>query len=110
MNSHTVVPVGPKKQEKSLTSSLNSLSINLQTKEDDRTLRHFSALSTITSFPCLETRDYLFVVSRRPAFNCNCCLQIREGNGNPLQYSCLENPMDGGAWWAAVHGVSKSRA
>ena len=33
----------------------------------------------------------------------------REGNGTPLQYSCLENPMDGGAWWAAVHGVAKSR-
>ena len=32
-----------------------------------------------------------------------------EGNGNPLQYSCLENPMDGGAWWAIVHGVAKSR-
>ena len=32
-----------------------------------------------------------------------------EGDGNPLQYSCLENPMDGGAWWAAVHGVTKSR-
>ena len=32
-----------------------------------------------------------------------------EGNGNPLQYSCLENPMDGGAWWATVHGVAKSR-
>ena len=32
-----------------------------------------------------------------------------EGNGNPLQYSCLENPMDGGAWKAAVHGVAKSR-
>ena len=31
-----------------------------------------------------------------------------EGNGNPLQCSCLENPMDGGAWWAAVHGVAKS--
>ena len=31
-----------------------------------------------------------------------------EGNGNPLQYSCLENPMDRGAWWATVHGVSKS--
>ena len=31
------------------------------------------------------------------------------GNGNPLQYSCLENPMDGGAWWAGVHGVPKSR-
>ena len=33
----------------------------------------------------------------------------REGNGNPLQYSCLENPMDGGAWWATVHRVAKSR-
>ena len=32
-----------------------------------------------------------------------------EGNGNPLQCSCLENPRDGGAWWAAVHGVAKSR-
>ena len=32
-----------------------------------------------------------------------------EGNGTPLQYSCLENPMDGEAWWAAVHGVAKSR-
>ena len=32
-----------------------------------------------------------------------------EGNGNPLQYSYLENPMDRGAWWATVHGVSKSR-
>ena len=32
-----------------------------------------------------------------------------EGNGNLLQYSCLENPMDGGAWWATVHGVAKSR-
>ena len=31
-----------------------------------------------------------------------------EGNGNPLQYSCLENPMGGGAWWATIHGVAKS--
>jgi len=38
-------------------------------------------------------------------FEINC----REGNGTPLQYSCLENPMDGGAWKAAVHGVAKSR-
>ena len=36
-------------------------------------------------------------------------LVIGEGNGKPLQYSCLENPMDGGAWWAAVHGVVMSR-
>ena len=33
----------------------------------------------------------------------------REGNGNPLQCSCLENPRDGGAWWAAVYGVAQSR-
>ena len=32
-----------------------------------------------------------------------------EGNGTPLQDSCLENPMDGGSWWAAVHGIAKSR-
>ena len=39
---------------------------------------------------------------------CNCpCLG--EGDGTPLQYFCLENPMDGGAWWAAVHGVVKSQ-
>ena len=32
-----------------------------------------------------------------------------EGNGNPLHYSCLGNPMDRGAWWATVHGISKSQ-
>ena len=36
-------------------------------------------------------------------------LVIGEGDGTSLQYSCLENPMDGGAWWAAVHGVVKSQ-
>ena len=34
---------------------------------------------------------------------------LGEGNGNPLQYYCLENPMDRGAWWATVHGVPKSQ-
>ena len=33
----------------------------------------------------------------------------REGNGTPLQYSCLENPMDGGAWWAAIYGITQSQ-
>ena len=42
-------------------------------------------------------------------FNMLSRLVVGEGNGTPLQYSCLENPMDGGAWWAAVHGVEKSR-
>ena len=43
------------------------------------------------------------------------CRQITElgrspggGNGNPLQYSCLKNPMDRGAWWATVHGIAES--
>ena len=36
-------------------------------------------------------------------------MDFGEGNDAPLQYSCLENPMDGGAWWAVVHGVAKSR-
>ena len=36
-------------------------------------------------------------------------IKIGEGNGTPLQYSCLESPMDGGAWRAAVHGVAKSQ-
>ena len=36
-------------------------------------------------------------------------MDSRESNGTPLQYYCLENPMGGGAWWAAVHGVAKSQ-
>ena len=36
-------------------------------------------------------------------------LEMVEGNGTLLQYSWLENPMDGGAWWATVHGVAKSQ-
>ena len=38
-----------------------------------------------------------------------CILAIGEGNGNPLQCSCLENPRDGGAWWAAIHWVTQSQ-
>ena len=39
--------------------------------------------------------------------SCACASEGREGDGTPLQYSCLENPRDGGAWWAAVHGVAR---
>ena len=41
------------------------------------------------------------------ADNVDLSMLTGEGNGTPLQYSCLENPMDGGAWWAAVHGVAR---
>ena len=44
-----------------------------------------------------------------PEKNITVGILLGEGNGTPLQYSCLENPMDGGAWWAAVHGVAKGQ-
>ena len=43
------------------------------------------------------------------SWRCIYFAHLNEGNGTPLQYSCLENCMDGGAWWAAVHGVAKSQ-
>ena len=43
------------------------------------------------------------------SFSASAAFSYGEGTGDPLQYSCLENPMDRGAWWAAVHGVAKSR-
>ena len=45
---------------------------------------------------------YLFFINLT-----NICL-VGEGNGNPLQYPCLENPREGGAWWAAVYGIAQS--
>ena len=59
---------------------------------------------TFEQFPVLWSRSLLVICFKYSS------VFIGEGNGNPLQYSCLENPMDGGAWWAAVHGVAKSRA
>ena len=55
--------------------------------------------------------QWLKVENRRCSWKIWCHLRsfFGEGNGTPLQYSCLENPMDEGAWWAAVHGVAKSR-
>ena len=54
---------------------------------------------------------FFYMLSRLMSlfFNMLSRFVIREGNGTPLQYSCLENPMDRGAWWAAVHGVARSR-
>ena len=51
-------------------------------------------------FKC-DNKDKIIKVLNKMGFG--------EGNGTPLQYSCLENPMDGGAWWAAVHGVARSQ-
>ena len=52
---------------------------------------------------------FLLMIKRVFMFEVLNTVGLAEGNGTPLQYSCLENPMDGGAWWSAVHGVAKSR-
>ena len=53
-------------------------------------------------------RNLTEVLSARKSFLYPSILSDGEGNGNPLQCSCLENPRDGGAWWAAVYGVTQS--
>ena len=64
----------------------------------------------------LEKKERIMKLNNLPYFHFRSLFLSRargrpgKGNGTPLQYSCLENPMDGGAWWAAVHGVAKSRA
>ena len=64
---------------------------------------------TITMYSCCSYSS----ASNREGISvtlfCGSSATVGEGNGTPLQYSCLENPMDGGAWWAAVHGVARSR-
>ena len=51
----------------------------------------------------------LLAATAKSLQSCPTLCPLGEGNGNPLQYSCLETPMDRGAWWAAVHGVAKNR-
>ena len=55
-----------------------------------------------------RSRTVLYSMIAPSYFHCVGKGTYGEGNGTPLQYSCLENPMDRGAWWAAVHGVAKS--
>ena len=67
---------------------------------------HLKELDTTEHMPTCLTQDdnVMYIISLDITL-----AEFGEGNGTPLQYSCLENPMDGGAWWAAVHGASKSR-
>ena len=62
------------------------------------------------SFSISPTNEYLGLISFRIDWFDFLAGVLGEGDGTPLQYSCLENPMGGGAWWAAVHGVAKSQA
>ena len=72
-------------------------------------MAHVKCLINVNFFPFIPMdytgrKNYKYNYKITQAIN-----HIREGNGNPLQYSCLENPMDRGAWWAVVHGVAKSQ-
>ena len=71
----------------------------------------------LRSIPSQNSRKYLMFIiflkvlyfATGSSFLDYLFLKIGEGNGNPLQYSCLENLMDRGAWWATVHRVAKSQ-
>ena len=58
-----------------------------------------SSVKRVSKYPFIHYSNIYWVLASNTG----------EGNGNPLQYSCLENPMGGGAWWATVHGVTKSQ-
>ena len=68
---------------------------------------------------CVEGASQVVLVVKNPAANTGDLIDVGSipglgrspggGHGNPLQYSCLENPRDGEAWWAAVYGVAQSR-
>ena len=74
--------------------------------------QHFTSVNSFNPVHCPMICRYLLIQMRKLKQGEVICLCLvsdsGEGNGTPLQYSCLENPMDGGAWWAAVHGVAKN--
>ena len=65
---------------------------------------HFPVLETFNTIFSLSFKNYVLLVG----IIVHVRILFGEENGNPLQYSCLENPTDIGAWWAAVHGITKS--
>ena len=81
-------------QEKAMAPHSSTLAWKIPWTEEPGRLQSMGSLES-------DTTEWLHF-----HFSLSC---IREGNGNPLQCSCLENPRDGGAWWAAVCGVSQSR-
>ena len=80
--------------EKAMAPHSSTLAWKIPWTEEPGRLQSMGSLKSDTT----ERLHFHFSLSR-----------IGEGNGNPLQCSCLENPRDGGAWWAAVYGVAQSR-
>ena len=75
-------------------------------KDQNLTLLLIDCISRASYFDSLSLS---FPSEKQDSKSTQIIRSIGEGNGTPLQYSDLKNPMDGGAWWAAVHGVVKSR-
>ena len=85
--------------------------IKVKNKQNNETVACIlSSLSVKFCSMCnLDASFYIFKKIQIDSYYLRQRILVGEGNGNPLQDSCLENPMDGRAWWAAVHGVSKSQ-
>ena len=86
---------------------------NLISKEDShltsKALKKKICLKAVNHFRKYLLQNVLIIkrTNLRVCIENDLLIESGEGNGTPLQYSCLENPMDRGAWWAAVHGVAK---
>ena len=94
-----------------LLPSIPSISGSFQWVNSSHEVSQSTGVSALASVLPMNTQDWSplewtgwIITIRHPLWDI-----LGEGNGTPLQYSCLENPMDGGAWWATVHGVAKSR-
>ena len=71
--------------------------------------RNGFSISTIALTITAKARDRLTCIFLENLFCYQVEISVGEGNGTPLQYSCLQNPRDGGAWWAAIYGVTQGR-
>ena len=88
---------GEEPLEKGMASHASILALEIPQAEEPGRLQSMGSRRVGLS-------DFTFTFHFHFSLSC-----IREGNGNPLQCSCLENPRDGGAWWAAVYGIAQSQ-
>ena len=86
----------------SLSAALCILRIHLLLLRRTKHYKYARKISTYVKVTCLNKLIHVTEI-------CHIAEEFGGGNGNPLQYSCLENPVDRGAWWAAVHGVTWSQ-
>ena len=69
---------------------------------------YFCFIDSTKAFDCVD-HNKLWKILQEMGYQTTLLASLGEGNGNPLQYSCLENPIDGGTWWATVRAVAESR-